>query len=273
MSDLFDKLKQGVSGVTNNLPQGKAGMLGAAGVGGLLGALFGGSKGIQRTAKNVAVVGGSAALAALAYKMYQNWSNGKQGQAAPQNMPQQGYGAPQSQGGFGGGLGGAQGGAYGGFGGSQGGFGSSGFGGAGDDPFAAYNSQQQAPDALMLQNDMGKLVLKAMIFAARADGHIDPSEQEVILNTAKSVTNDPNFNQLIRDYLNEPLDPKSLASQVSSRDQALDLYRLSAAAIVADNQAEQNYLSALAAALGLDGSTKLQLDQEAAQVRLQLAQQ
>ena len=91
--------------------------------------------------------------------------------------------------------------------------------------------------------------------------------------TAKNVTNDPNFNQLIRDYLNEPLDPKSLAAQVSSREQALDLYRLSAAAIVADNQAEQNYLNALAAVLGLDGSTKLQLDQESAQLRLQLAQQ
>ena len=95
----------------------------------------------------------------------------------------------------------------------------------------------------------------------------------MILSTAKNVTNDPNFNQLIRDYLNEPLDPKSLAAQVSSREQALDLYRLSAAAIVADNQAEQNYLNALASALGLDGSTKLQLDQESAQLRLQLAQQ
>ena len=36
----------------------------------------------------------------------------------------------------------------------------------------------------MLSNDTGKLVLKAMVFAARADGHIDPSEQEVILSTA-----------------------------------------------------------------------------------------
>ena len=61
MSDLFDKLKQGVASVSNNLPQGKTGLLGAAGVGGLLGALFGGSKNVQRTAKNVAVIGGSAA--------------------------------------------------------------------------------------------------------------------------------------------------------------------------------------------------------------------
>lgn len=251
MSDLFDKLKQGVSGISNNLPQGKAGMLGAAGVGGLLGALFGGSKSVQRTAKNAAVIGGSAALAALAYKMYQNWSQGKQasqGQAPQGYGAGQGYGAPQ------------------GYGAASGGFGAA----SSDNPFADYNAQQ-AP--AMLSNDTGKLVLKAMVFAARADGHIDPSEQEVILSTAKNVTNDPNFNQLIRDYLNEPLDPKSLAAQVSSREQALDLYRLSAAAIVADNQAEQNYLNALASALGLDGSTKLQLDQESAQLRLQLAQQ
>lgn len=261
MSDLFDKLKQGVSGISNNLPQGKAGMLGAAGVGGLLGALFGGSKGIQRTAKNAAVIGGSAALAALAYKMYQNWSQGKQ---APQGQAPQGYGAPGYNAGQG--YGSAPGYGAPGYGAPSGGFG----GAQSDNPFADYNAQQ-AP--AMLSNDTGKLVLKAMVFAARADGHIDPSEQEVILSTAKNVTNDPNFNQLIRDYLNEPLDPKSLAAQVSSREQALDLYRLSAAAIVADNQAEQNYLNALASALGLDGSTKLQLDQESAQLRLQLAQQ
>ena len=125
----------------------------------------------------------------------------------------------------------------------------------------------------MLSDNVGKLVLKAMIFAARADGHIDPKEQEVILSTAQNVTNDPNFNQLIREYLNEPLDPRSLASQVSSQAQALDLYRLSAAAIVADHPAEQQYLAALAQALNLDQGTKLQLDQEAAQLRLQLAQQ
>ena len=259
MSDLFDKLKQGVASVSNNLPQGKTGLLGAAGVGGLLGALFGGSKNVQRTAKNVAVIGGSAALAALAYKMYQNWSQGKNGQpAAPQGAP---YGAGQ---GYGNQDYAGQGAPYGAGQGAQ--------QGAAGDPFAAYNAQQQAA-VPMLSDNVGKLVLKAMIFAARADGHIDPKEQEVILSTAHNVTNDPNFNQLIREYLNEPLNPRSLASQVSSQAQALDLYRLSAAAIVADHPAEQQYLAALAQALNLDQGTKLQLDQEAAQLRLQLAQQ
>ena len=81
MSDLFSKLKDGANKLSKNMPNmpknidPKVGMAGAAGIGAVLGALFGGSKGVKKTAKNVAVVGGSAALAALAYKMYQNWSS------------------------------------------------------------------------------------------------------------------------------------------------------------------------------------------------------
>ena len=154
----------------------------------------------------------------------------------------------------------------------QGGFGApQGYGQtASDDPFAAYNQQQQQQQ-LMLTNDMGKVLLEAMVFAARADGHIDRQEQEMILSTAQQLSSDSNFNQLIREYLNAPLDPRALAQKVSSREQALDVYRLSAAAIVADNAQEQNYLQALAGALQIDSATKEQLDQEAVQIREQIS--
>ena len=261
MSDLFNKLNKIKDSISSNLPQApdsKAGMLGAAGIGGVLGALFGGSKNVQRTAKNVAVIGGSAALAALAYKMYQKWQNGSNGQSAPQGqIPDQG----QGYGGFGqaAGTGAAGAGAAGGFG--------------GDDPFAAYNQSQAAQQQqLLLSNDMGKLLLKSMVFAARADGHIDPKEQEMILSTAQQLNANSDLNNQIREYLNAPLDPNAIAQQVGSREQALDVYRLSAAAIVADNVQEQNYLNALARALMIDANTKNQLDQEAAQIRQQIAQ-
>ena len=242
MGDLFSKLNQLKDTVQSNLPKApdsKAGLLGAAGVGGVLGALFGGSKNVQRTAKNVAVIGGTAALAALAYKMYQKWQSSGQA-ATPNSQPQGGYGVAQ-----------------------QGGFGApQGYGQASDDPFAAYNQQQQQQQ-LMLTNDMGKVLLEAMVFAARADGHID--------RTAQQLSSDSNFNQLIREYLSAPLDPRALAQKVSSREQALDVYRLSAAAIVADNVQEQNYLLALAGALQIDSATKAQLDQEAVQIREQIS--
>ncbi len=265
MSDLFNKLNKIKDSISSNLPQApdsKAGMLGAAGIGGVLGALFGGSKSVQRTAKNVAVIGGSAALAALAYKMYQKWQNGSNGQAAPQGqIPAQGQGYGQGYGGFGqaAGTGAASAGTAGGFG--------------GDDPFAAYNQSQAAQQQqLLLSNDMGKLLLKSMVFAARADGHIDPKEQEMILSTAQQLNASSDLNNQIREYLNAPLDPNAIAQQVGSREQALDVYRLSAAAIVADNAQEQNYLNALASALMIDANTKNQLDQEAAQIRQQIAQ-
>lgn len=252
MSDLFGKLKDTVGkNIPSNIPSG-AGMLGAAGVGGLVGALFGGSKGVKKAAKNVAVVGGSAALAALAYKMYDNWSNSRKAQDQGAHVPQGGYGAPQGT-----------------YGAPQGGYGQS---APSDDPFAAYNAAQQNQPLALPNDDAGKLILQAMIFAARADGHIDRQEQEMILKTAQTVSPDSNFNATISQFLNAPLDPKALASKVANQQQALDIYKLSATAIVADNDMERRYLRDLAAALNLDSMTIAQLDNDANQLRLQLSQ-
>lgn len=262
MSDLFNKLNKLKDGISGNMPKNidpKAGLLGAAGIGGLLGAVLGGSGGVKRAAKNVAVVGGSAALGALAFKLFQKWQGSNNQQPPQGQLPPQGYGAPQ-QGGFGYGAGAGAG--------AAGGYGA---GAASDDPFAAYNNQQQAQ--LMLTNDSGKLIIEAMIFAARADGHIDAHEQEMIMSTAKSISNDPNINQTIRKFLSEPLDPNELARKVQNQEQALDVYKLSAAAIVADNVQEQNYLADLARALRIDANTKARLDQEAVQIKMQLSQQ
>lgn len=290
MSDLFNKLKKGLGDNMPNMGQmadkaremgrgnSTAGMLGAAGVGGILGALFGGSKNVKKVAKNAAVIGGSAALAALAYKMYQNWSNkspnpqqqqgGYQQGGAPYGNQGGGFGQPNTytQGGFGQNQGGF-GGNAGGFGGSgmsatQGGFGNS------NDPFADFNNQS-APQ-ISYNNDNGKLIIEAMVFAARADGHIDADEQKMITSTAEHVSNDPNFMNTIRECLQKPLDPNALASKVGSYEQGLDIYRLSAAAIETDNQQEHNYLVALANALRIDNNTKAQLDNEAKAFRSQV---
>ena len=94
----------------------------------------------------------------------------------------------------------------------------------------------------------------------------------MILSTAQQLNANSDLNNQIREYLNAPLDPNAIAQEVGSREQALDVYRLSAAAIVADNAQEQNYLNALARALMIDANTKNQLDQEAAQIRQQIAQ-
>ena len=266
MSDLFSKLKDGANKLSKNMPNmpknidPKVGMAGAAGIGAVLGALFGGSKGVKKTAKNVAVVGGSAALAALAYKMYQNWSSNKNGASAPSGSQNIGYG--QSSGGYGSPS------TY-----NQGGYGASTgagtYAGAGGDPFADFNAQNAQQEQLMLSNDMGKLLIEAMIFAARADGHIDAQEQEMIMKTANQLGG--NTKQMIREFLNKPLDPRDLAAKVQNQSQAMDIYRLSAAAIVADNMQEQRYLSDLAAALNINEFTKQQLDNDANELRRQMS--
>lgn len=252
MKGLFDNLKDTLGSMipsdNNNNGQekksgplnGMGGMLGATAVGGILGALLGGSKGLQKTAKNVAAVGAGAAVAGLAYSFLQKWR---------QNSKQQSQDLAQNP-----------------------------------NPFAnqnAYNPQG-TPQAYTPQGgavtsyeqnfsveDQGALLLlKAMIFSARADGHIDESERQMIEASAQQLG--ANVQNVINSYMTCPLDPNAIAREVKDRSMIPDLYKLSAAVIYCDNFMEQSYLAGLAQALGIPENQKQQLDVEASVLRQQI---
>ena len=67
-----------------------------------------------------------------------------------------------------------------------------------------------------------------MVFAARADGHIDDKERANIHNAVESLFPGRDMAQVLDTLLNKPLDPASLASRIANHDEARDLYRLSA---------------------------------------------
>ena len=107
--------------------------------------------------------------------------------------------------------------------------------------------------------DAERLLLRAMISAAKADGQIDQDEmQKVVGRLAEdSVTADEK--QFVLDQMAAPVDVAALAAEVRSPAQAAEVYAASLLAINADSDAERAYLAELARALRLDDATVAEL--------------
>ena len=112
-----------------------------------------------------------------------------------------------------------------------------------------------------------RLLLRAMVFAARADGHIDATEQERISKVVAQMAPGQDTNALLGQLLNAPIDPAALAAEIRSAEQGEDLYRLSCMIVDIDHFMERSYLDALAAALKISEARKGQLEEEARQAK------
>lgn len=115
-----------------------------------------------------------------------------------------------------------------------------------------------------------ELVMRAMIYAARADGNIDKAEQERIDSVLQTMLPGQDVSGAVQRIKTEMIDPNKIAASVGSPEQAEDVYRLSCAVIDIDHFMEHSYTQALAQALGISESKKKQLENEADQARRQL---
>ncbi|MCS0029253.1 tellurite resistance TerB family protein [Vibrio alginolyticus] len=104
------------------------------------------------------------------------------------------------------------------------------------------------------------LILKAIIGAAKADGHVDEEEMARIEQTLADMGADEHVRQLVQQELNKPLDPAEIANQATSPQQASEIYL--ASLIVADEQnfMEKAYLQELAKQLQLSPEVTQQLE-------------
>lgn len=102
-----------------------------------------------------------------------------------------------------------------------------------------------------------RLMLTAMISAAKADGTIDRDEMQKIVGKLGDVTAEEK--QFVLEQMAAPLDVGALAAQVSGKAQAAQVYAASLLAIDSDTEAEKAYLRELARGLGLDDATVAQL--------------
>ncbi|MCX7288809.1 MAG: tellurite resistance TerB family protein [Rhodobacterales bacterium] len=94
-------------------------------------------------------------------------------------------------------------------------------------------------------------LLKAMIAAAKADGHVTPDERARIDGHLASLGLEDEATALIASELDTPLDVDRIAALAGSDAEATQIYAVSLLAIDPDNADETAYLAALARRLNL----------------------
>ncbi len=107
----------------------------------------------------------------------------------------------------------------------------------------------------MVSADTQKLIVRAMISAAKADGALDPSEMNKIMGKVGEDGITDEERQFIRDELNQPIYLNKLASSIPSQMVAAQVYAASLFAIDIDTDEEKIYMRQLAQALNLDSDT------------------
>ena len=107
------------------------------------------------------------------------------------------------------------------------------------------------------------VLVKAMVGAAKADGHIDAQEQRRLFSEVERMGLDSEAKAYVFDLLTKPVDLASIASSVSTPEQGAELYLASRLAIDPDEPAERAYLEALATRLKLPTELRAHLDQQA----------
>ena len=191
-----------------------------AATGGLLGLLVGGKK-TRKMAKTAATYGGVALVGGLAYKAWQNHKasqqpqtqQAQQQQQVAQQLPQQ----PAHQ--------------------------------ALPMPPAGTGFIPQTPEA---EETLARALLRAMVAAAKADGHVDSAEQTRIFERMGSMPLSNDDKAFVMDELRAPLDIDAVAAGASNPQEAAEIYAASLLAIDPDGPAEKGYLGMLGARLKLE---------------------
>lgn len=102
------------------------------------------------------------------------------------------------------------------------------------------------------QQSLARHMLRAMIAAAKADGHVDAQEQARIFAEMDKLPLSSDDKAFVMDELRARLDVDAVASAATTPEEAAELYAASLLAIDVDNAAERGYLAMLAARLKLD---------------------
>jgi uncharacterized membrane protein YebE (DUF533 family) len=111
------------------------------------------------------------------------------------------------------------------------------------------------------QNALAGLMMRAMIQAAKSDGHIDDAEKQRLLGHLGDDLDDDE-RSFIREQMAAPVDAKGLAAEVPEGMES-QVYLMSLLAIDFDSEAEARYLNDLATAMKLDRPTVNQIHEKA----------
>jgi len=183
-------------------------------------ALLLGTKGGRQLSGSALKIGSLAALGGLGYKAYQNWATEK-------NATEQEY-----------------------------------------KDMAEDIGRDNASDSTLVNFDKldeketenrSQVLLKAMIAAAKADGHVNSKEVAAIEDQITKLGLGHSTATLIQDEIAKPLDVKEVAALAKDQAMAAEIYLVSAVISDRENSMEREYLESLAQEMGLPDALVAQL--------------
>lgn len=127
-----------------------------------------------------------------------------------------------------------------------------------------YPSSARPLDQLPTEeaNRHSQAMVKAIIAAAKADGHVDEQERQMIEEQIAQSEDNPSLKQWLDQELRKPLDPRDVARSAESPEMAAEIY--TASVLIADerNEREQRYLDELARHMQIPPDLKASLERE-----------
>lgn len=115
-------------------------------------------------------------------------------------------------------------------------------------------------------DDMRLVLLRAMISAAKADGHIDTTERARIEQQITELGIGTDEQRFLLDQLRATSDPIAIARLAENEEQATEIYLASMLAIDVDTAEERRYLDRLGDALHLPDDLRQHIENEAQQI-------
>jgi uncharacterized membrane protein YebE (DUF533 family) len=108
-----------------------------------------------------------------------------------------------------------------------------------------------------------KVILIAIIAAAKSDGHIDQREQQMIDSELAKMTSDQELQSWLNHELNKALDPAEVARYALNESMASEMYLASLLTIDQHSFMEKTYIEELARQLKIPASLKTELEKQA----------
>lgn len=156
-------------------------------------------------------IGGMAAVAGLAYKAYQSYQAGN-APSAPSGAAEDARGEMLPP--------------------------------PADSPFDPGTAPQGS-------DEFALILVRAMISAARADGHVDAEERRRIADRVALAGLDAESQAFLNRELEQPVDLDAIVGAARNEEQRVEIYTASRIAIDPETRAERGYLDLLAGRLGL----------------------
>ncbi|MFW0755664.1 tellurite resistance TerB family protein [Pseudomonas sp. H11T01] len=111
-------------------------------------------------------------------------------------------------------------------------------------------------------------ILKALVAAAKADGHVDDRERALIEGEFTKLDSDQDLQRWLHAELNKPLDPADVARAASTPEIAAEMYIASVMLVDEESFMEKSYLDELARQLNLEPGLKAELEKQVRQASM-----